>query len=87
MRLNYMGCVYVAKEVAARMVKAGRRGSITLVSSVAGIIGFLGYGSYTPSKFAVRGLAGEWRCHRIRFSFILILISTYRFSHLAHQIR
>jgi 3-dehydrosphinganine reductase len=38
-----------------------RRGHLLLVSSGAGIIGVYGYSAYTPTKFAVRGLAETLR--------------------------
>eukprot|EP00948_MAST-09A_sp_MAST-9A-sp1_P002810 g2810.t1 len=57
MKLNYLGTVLVCREVASRMIQRGDQGSITCVSSGAGLIGFIGYSSYSPTKFAVRGFA------------------------------
>lgn len=39
------------------MVETGVKGKIVLVSSAMGLIGFAGYSSYSPSKYALRGLA------------------------------
>lgn len=60
MRLNYLGTVYAMKAAAERMV--GRRtGHLVLISSGAAAAAFMGYGSYAPTKFAVRGLADSVR--------------------------
>jgi len=56
MRVNYLGCVYSVRGVMEEM-KRNKRGRIIFVSSMAGQAGMVGYGSYSPSKFAVRGLA------------------------------
>ena len=56
MRVNYLGCVYSVRGVMEEM-KRSKRGRIIFVSSMAGQAGMVGYGSYSPSKFAVRGLA------------------------------
>jgi short-subunit dehydrogenase len=55
MQLNYMGTVNVLKAVLPLMV-ARKQGHVTVVGSVMSIIGFTGYASYAPSKWAVRGL-------------------------------
>ncbi|KAG0346763.1 3-dehydrosphinganine reductase [Podila humilis] len=57
MKLNFFGALYTVHEAAKRMVEAGVKGKIVLVSSTMGLIGFAGYSSYSPSKFALRGLA------------------------------
>ena len=43
-----------------------RRGRIVLISSGAALMGIFGYGSYGPSKFAVRGLAETLRAELTR---------------------
>eukprot|EP00756_Hemistasia_phaeocysticola_P062956 Hpha_TRINITY_DN6432_c0_g1::TRINITY_DN6432_c0_g1_i1::g.127::m.127/K04708/E1.1.1.102; 3-dehydrosphinganine reductase len=60
MDLNYMGNVRVIKKVAPLMVDR-RDGDIMIVSSAAGVCTFIGYASYSPSKFAQRGLADALR--------------------------
>mmetsp|Transcript_14239 Transcript_14239/g.32057 ORF Transcript_14239/g.32057 Transcript_14239/m.32057 type:complete len:344 (+) Transcript_14239:19-1050(+) len=60
MDLNYMGTVRVLKEVVPMLVERGS-GQIMLVSSAAGICSFIGYSSYSPSKFALRGLGDALR--------------------------
>ena len=55
MRLNYFGTLHAVRAVLPDMLTRGR-GHIVLVSSVAGLLGAFGYGAYTPTKFAVRGL-------------------------------
>ncbi|CAG8713058.1 17015_t:CDS:10 [Gigaspora margarita] len=60
MQLNYFGALYtthVNLEAAKRMAQQGVKGKIVMVSSVAGLCGFLGYSSYAPTKHALRGLA------------------------------
>eukprot|EP01012_Entosiphon_sulcatum_P024231 TRINITY_DN29410_c0_g1_i1.p1 TRINITY_DN29410_c0_g1~~TRINITY_DN29410_c0_g1_i1.p1 ORF type:complete len:335 (-),score=54.72 TRINITY_DN29410_c0_g1_i1:23-1027(-) len=56
MRVNYLGAVHSVQGVLPGMQdrKAGR---IVLVSSMAGQSGVVGYSAYTPTKFALRGLA------------------------------
>ncbi|WP_028880456.1 SDR family oxidoreductase [Terasakiella pusilla] len=56
MDVNYMGSVHVIKSALPYMVKQAE-GSITLISSAAGLIGVWGYGAYSPTKFALHGLA------------------------------
>lgn len=38
-----------------------KNGKIVFVSSMLGMLSFAGYGSYSPAKFAVRGLADTLR--------------------------
>ncbi|XP_047224681.1 3-ketodihydrosphingosine reductase [Girardinichthys multiradiatus] len=56
MELNYLGSVYPTRAVITTM-KERRMGRIMFVSSQAGQIGLFGYTAYSPSKFALRGLA------------------------------
>jgi len=56
MEVNYFGTLHLISALAPVMGKAGR-GHIALVSSGAGLVGVFGYSAYSPSKFAVRGLA------------------------------
>lgn len=55
MNLNYMGTVHALKAALPLMVQQ-QQGHIVVISSVMAIIGFTGYASYAPSKWAVRGL-------------------------------
>ncbi|CAO3594995.1 unnamed protein product [Absidia cylindrospora] len=60
--LNYLGQVYVAHQAATRMRDSAiKDGKIVFVSSMLGMLSFVGYGSYSPAKFAVRGLADTLR--------------------------
>jgi 3-dehydrosphinganine reductase len=56
MAVNYHGTANAVRAVLPSMLER-RCGSIILVASAAALIGTYGYGAYTPSKFAVRGLA------------------------------
>jgi len=73
MQVNYYGTLYAIKAVLPSMIKRGK-GQIVLISSGAGLIGIYGYTTYSPSKFAVRGLAeslrGELRPHGINVSIV-----------------
>jgi 3-dehydrosphinganine reductase len=60
MATNYLGSVYCARAVLPTM-RARRRGHICFVSSGAALIGVYGYSVYTPTKFALRGLADVLR--------------------------
>jgi len=56
MAINYFGSLYVVRAVLPAM-RARKRGRIVLVSSGAGLMGIFGYATYSPTKFALRGLA------------------------------
>ncbi len=56
MKLNYMGIVNTVKAAYDDMVRRGK-GHICLVASTMSLMGFVGYSSYAPTKWAVRGLA------------------------------
>ena len=60
MAVNYFGTVYALKAVVPGM-RARGRGAVVLVSSAVGLHGFFGYTSYSPTKFALRGLAESLR--------------------------
>lgn len=55
MRVNYFGMVYAIQAGWPYLKEA--QGHIGLVSSVGGYLGAFGYASYSPTKFAVTGLA------------------------------
>ncbi|XP_077348201.1 3-ketodihydrosphingosine reductase [Lithobates pipiens] len=56
MEVNYLGSVYASRAVISTM-KERRLGRIVFVSSQAGQLGLFGYTAYSPTKFALRGLA------------------------------
>ncbi len=58
MAINYFGSLYCIKAALPAMQPNSH---IVLVSSSAGLIGIYGYSAYSPSKFAVRGLAESLR--------------------------
>ncbi len=60
MAVNYFGTLYSIKAALPAMEKR-RQGHLVLVSSGAGLIGLFGYTPYSPTKFAVRGLAESLR--------------------------
>lgn len=60
MEVNYFGTLYVTRAVLPAMLNRGS-GYITNISSEAGIIGFYGYSSYGPTKFAIRALSDSMR--------------------------
>jgi len=60
MELNYFGTLHPIRAVVPSMIERGR-GHLMLVSSAAGLVGVYGYAAYSPTKFAVRGLAETLR--------------------------
>ena len=60
MAVNYFGTLYALKAVVPAMRQRGR-GAVVLISSGAGLHGFFGYTPYSPTKFALRGLAEALR--------------------------
>lgn len=56
MQVNYLGAVNAVRAVTPSM-RERRRGHVLVTSSTAGLIGVFGYAAYSPTKFAVRGLA------------------------------
>ncbi|MGK7916832.1 MAG: SDR family oxidoreductase [Prochloraceae cyanobacterium] len=60
MAINYFGSLYTIRAVLPFMEQQ-QRGQIVLISSGAGLIGIYGYTAYSPSKFALKGLAESLR--------------------------
>lgn len=56
MQVNYFGTLWAIRAALPGM-RARGSGQIVLVSSGAGLIGIFGYTNYSPTKFALRGLA------------------------------
>eukprot|EP01124_Arcella_intermedia_P029332 TRINITY_DN6172_c0_g1_i1.p1 TRINITY_DN6172_c0_g1~~TRINITY_DN6172_c0_g1_i1.p1 ORF type:complete len:270 (+),score=64.13 TRINITY_DN6172_c0_g1_i1:78-887(+) len=54
--VNYLGSLYCTRAAVPFMQKH-KGGRIIYVSSLLGLLGFPGYSTYVPTKFAVRGLA------------------------------
>ena len=57
MKVNYLGAVYVTKCFLPSMLKSKKQTAILFTSSAAGQLGLVGYSAYSPTKFALRGLA------------------------------
>ncbi|MGW4247424.1 SDR family NAD(P)-dependent oxidoreductase [Nocardia sp. NPDC004722] len=55
MAVNYFGALHAIREVLPDL-REGDRDSITVISSMAGVLPCFGYGAYSPSKSAVRAL-------------------------------
>jgi short-subunit dehydrogenase len=66
MESNYMGTVHLLKAAAPGMVER-RQGQIVIVASAAAVVSFIGYSSYAPTKFALRGLADTLRNELLGF--------------------
>ena len=64
--VNYFGSLYCLKAALPSM-KQQKKGHIVLISSGAGLIGIYGYTPYSPSKFAIRGLAESLRLEMRQF--------------------
>ena len=56
MDVNYLGSVLLTRAVGPSLVRQ-KQGRVVFVSSMAGQLGLFGYTAYSPSKFALRGLA------------------------------
>jgi 3-dehydrosphinganine reductase len=61
LEVNYFGTLWAIRAalpdfMAPESMGPDARATITCISSAAGLVGVFGYGAYTPSKFAVRGL-------------------------------
>jgi 3-dehydrosphinganine reductase len=73
MAINYFGTLYAIRAVVPQML-ARKKGHIVLVSSGAGLIGIYGYTTYSPTKFALRGLAeslrGEMKVYGVNVSIV-----------------
>ncbi|KAF9209261.1 3-dehydrosphinganine reductase [Haplosporangium sp. Z 27] len=61
MKLNFFGGLYTVHEATKRMVETGVKGKIVMTASTMGLVGFTGYSSYAPTKFALRGLVETLR--------------------------
>ncbi len=60
MAINYFGTLYSIKAALPLMMQR-QQGHLVLISSGAGLIGIYGYTPYSPTKFALRGLAESLR--------------------------
>eukprot|EP00656_Telonema_subtile_P029707 TRINITY_DN32792_c0_g1_i1.p1 TRINITY_DN32792_c0_g1~~TRINITY_DN32792_c0_g1_i1.p1 ORF type:complete len:293 (+),score=67.97 TRINITY_DN32792_c0_g1_i1:119-997(+) len=60
MTVNYLGSVYAAKAVVPQMMER-KQGHIVFIASAAAVVSFIGYSSYAPTKWALRGLADALR--------------------------
>lgn len=60
LEVNYFGTLHAILAVLPGMMTA-RQGTITCISSAAGLLGVFGYAPYSASKFAVRGLCETLR--------------------------
>ncbi len=73
MAINYFGTLYAIRAVIPQMLTR-KKGHIVLVSSGAGLIGIYGYTTYSPTKFALRGLAeslrGEMKVYGVNVSIV-----------------
>ena len=73
MRVDYLGTVIPTQYLLPDFIARGS-GHIINVSSVAGFLGLIGYGTYAPAKFAVVGfsevLRHEMKPHGVRVSVV-----------------
>ncbi|PVZ98766.1 hypothetical protein BB558_005239 [Smittium angustum] len=61
MKLNYFGTLYTVHQAVNKMVGSNIKGNVVLVGSTLSMLGLIGYSQYTPTKFAIRGLAESLR--------------------------
>jgi 3-dehydrosphinganine reductase len=60
MQLNYFGGVYITKEFLPMLIRNRQKNvakHIVFVTSACAVCTFTGYGSYAPTKYAIRGFA------------------------------
>ena len=73
MAVNYFGSLYALKVVQPVMAQH-QQGHVVFISSGVGLMGIFGYSAYSPSKFALRGLAeslrGELKLQGISLSIV-----------------
>lgn len=73
MNINFLGTLHPIKAIVPGMIKRNS-GHITLISSIAGFVGVYGYSAYSPSKYAIVGLADvlrtELKSHGIQISLV-----------------
>jgi 3-dehydrosphinganine reductase len=60
MQVNYFGALYCTK-AAWPWLKSSSSGYVVFTASIAGYMGLIGFSSYSPSKFAMVGLAESLR--------------------------
>lgn len=60
MQTNYFGSLHLVRAAVPHMKKL-EHSNLVLISSGAGLIGLIGYSSYSPGKFALKGLAETLR--------------------------
>ncbi|GBE22212.1 MAG TPA: SDR family NAD(P)-dependent oxidoreductase [Actinobacteria bacterium] len=60
MQLNYLGQLIPTLALLPHLIEA-RKGHVAFVSSMMGYFGMIGYSAYSPSKFAIVGLAEALR--------------------------
>lgn len=65
MRTNFLGTLYMTK-FALPYIQKSNAGHIAFISSIAGYTGLIGFTAYSPSKFAMSGLAEAIRMELIK---------------------
>ncbi|GAA5977712.1 hypothetical protein JCM10908_005067 [Rhodotorula pacifica] len=61
MEWNFRTCLNTVHEGVKAMKEEGKGGRVVLTSSVLALMSFAGYSTYSPSKYAIRGLAEALR--------------------------
>ena len=78
MAVNYFGAAQFTHAVVASM-KGRREGVVLFVSSQAGLMGVYGFGAYSASKFALRGLAESLSMEVKTLSFLKLSLHYFIF--------
>lgn len=60
MELNYMGTIHVLKSVVPSMMRR-KQGEVYFIASSCSMVSYVGYMSYAPTKYAIKGLADGMR--------------------------
>ncbi|KAK4700590.1 hypothetical protein P7C70_g5653, partial [Phenoliferia sp. Uapishka_3] len=61
MEWNFMSALCTVHEGIKRMKEEGKKGKVIFTGSVLSMMGFAGFSTYSPSKYAIRGLADSLR--------------------------
>uniref|UniRef100_A0A0W0G4W7 Oxidoreductase n=1 Tax=Moniliophthora roreri TaxID=221103 RepID=A0A0W0G4W7_MONRR len=68
MESSYWVAAYTALDYVKRIVREKKRGKLVFVSSVMGLMSFVGYSTYAPAKHALRGLAETLRSELLLYN-------------------
>lgn len=82
MDLNYFGTLHIVKACMPSLI-AAKQGNICFIASAMALMGFAGYSMYSPTKYALRGLADSLRnellMYNINVRWLFVCLFVYAF--------